>query len=359
LGNGWSHRLSLIEIILLIWQLLCYDKRYDFNFLIVNFPFICSNIPAAPAYGVYISQLIRYSRACGSYKDFPDRGLLLTRKLFTVGKVEVITSKILRSPPWLGWPLWNICVTNDHVYVPLVENTSRSFSHSRLITGFVIRLTWRVSLVEQELLTLLEHMSPPPVFSWARVTRSLLLYVCFVDRCLSFCTFYFGHCVVCSSSIYGFWLPLWHLQTLLKCIMHNVKDYRVLYNNAVRLAICEGWYFTHMRKALAWPHHITKRGSWAHKTSLTAPLLLKCLIQFGKIGIHVFIMEKYKNVSCLKNQCSDSICSPEICQQHVCLTLTFERFAIINKYSGIWHDYDCLYAMLNIIIFVLITYITS
>ena len=58
-----------------------YDKRYDFNFLIVNFPFICSNIPAAPAYGVYISQLIRYSRACGSYQDFLDRGQLLTRKL--------------------------------------------------------------------------------------------------------------------------------------------------------------------------------------------------------------------------------------------------------------------------------------
>ena len=32
-----------------------YDKRDDFNFPIVNFPFICSNIPAAPAYGVYIS----------------------------------------------------------------------------------------------------------------------------------------------------------------------------------------------------------------------------------------------------------------------------------------------------------------
>jgi hypothetical protein len=30
-----------------------YDEREDFNFLIVNFPFICSYIPAAPAYGVY------------------------------------------------------------------------------------------------------------------------------------------------------------------------------------------------------------------------------------------------------------------------------------------------------------------
>ena len=62
-----------------------YDKRYYLNFPIVNFPFICSNIPAAPAYGVYISQLIRYSRGCGSYQDFLDKGLLLTRKLLNQG----------------------------------------------------------------------------------------------------------------------------------------------------------------------------------------------------------------------------------------------------------------------------------
>jgi len=34
-----------------------YDKGDDFNFPIVFFPFIYSNIPAAPAYAVYISQL--------------------------------------------------------------------------------------------------------------------------------------------------------------------------------------------------------------------------------------------------------------------------------------------------------------
>jgi hypothetical protein len=37
----------------------------------------------------------------------------------------------------------------------------------------------------------------------------------FVDRCLFFCTFSLGHYVVCSSSIYGVWLLLWYLQTLL------------------------------------------------------------------------------------------------------------------------------------------------
>ena len=98
---------------------------------------------------------------------------------------------------------WNICVTNNHGYVPLVVNTSRSFPHSRLITGFVTRLTRRVPLVEQELINPPEHLSSPPVFNGSRVTRSLVLYVCFVDRCLSFCNFSFCHCIVCPSSIDG------------------------------------------------------------------------------------------------------------------------------------------------------------
>jgi hypothetical protein len=54
-----------------------------------------------------------------------------------------------------------------------------------------------------------------PGFIGVRVTRSLVLYVCFVDRCLSLCSFSFSHCVVCPCSTYGFWLLLWYLQTLL------------------------------------------------------------------------------------------------------------------------------------------------
>jgi hypothetical protein len=48
-------------------------------------------------------------------------------------------------------------------------------------------------------------------------SRAFVFVLCvwFVDRCLSFCTFSFGHCVVCSSWIYGFWLSLWCLQILL------------------------------------------------------------------------------------------------------------------------------------------------
>ena len=160
---------------------------------------------------------IRYSRACGSYQDFLDLGWLLTRKPLNQGFCSVKLKSSLRK---LGWPFWNICVTNDLGYVPLVANASRSFPHAWLITGFVTRLTRRVLLVEQELLILPEHLSSPAVFSGFRVTRSLVLYVCFVDRCLSLCTFSCGYCVVSSSSIYEFWLPFWYLQTLLEIKAH-------------------------------------------------------------------------------------------------------------------------------------------
>ena len=62
-----------------------YDKRDDFNFKIINFPNMCSNIPASPAYGVYISQLIRYARASSNYSDFLKRHLHLRNRLLDQG----------------------------------------------------------------------------------------------------------------------------------------------------------------------------------------------------------------------------------------------------------------------------------
>ena len=53
--------------------------------LLLDFPFLRSNIPSAPAYGVYVSQLIRYARACSNYQDFMERGKVLTTKLLSQG----------------------------------------------------------------------------------------------------------------------------------------------------------------------------------------------------------------------------------------------------------------------------------
>jgi hypothetical protein len=61
---------------------------------------------------------------------------------------------------WLNWShhfeiLRNICVTNDHVYVPLVIITFTSFPHSWLITGFIARVIRRVPIMEHWLPTIL------------------------------------------------------------------------------------------------------------------------------------------------------------------------------------------------------------
>jgi len=93
----------------------------------------------------------------------------------------------------------------------------------------------------------------------------------FVEHCLSFCLLSFGHGIVCSSSIYCFWLLLWchlyqknviHITTSVSrrsnilCIKFNIRAFFIK-----TLLIQEGCHFTRMWKTLAWLHHFTKRGS--------------------------------------------------------------------------------------------------
>ena len=68
-------------------ELICsvFDKRDSFGFHIVIFPNLSGNIPSAPSYGTYISQLIRYSRACHRYEDFASRHSMLAKRLFDQG----------------------------------------------------------------------------------------------------------------------------------------------------------------------------------------------------------------------------------------------------------------------------------
>jgi hypothetical protein len=86
-----------------------YDNRDDINCPNVNFPLMRSTIPAAHVYGVYISRKWNDIRECVApirisvIEDTANTEATETRD--PVGKGEIITSKMLRSPPWLGWPL--------------------------------------------------------------------------------------------------------------------------------------------------------------------------------------------------------------------------------------------------------------
>ena len=74
-----------------------YDKREDFNFRIVNFPFMDSNIPATPAYGVYISQLVRYARICTAKADFMHRLRRLSSHLKQQGFKSMLLVKSVKK----------------------------------------------------------------------------------------------------------------------------------------------------------------------------------------------------------------------------------------------------------------------
>ena len=62
-----------------------YDKHDDFDFEIVNFPFLDGDVPHYTSYGVYVSQHIRFARASSHVAYFNTRNKLLTQKLLKHG----------------------------------------------------------------------------------------------------------------------------------------------------------------------------------------------------------------------------------------------------------------------------------
>ena len=57
-----------------------YDKRDDFDFDIVNFPFLDGDVPRSTSYGVYISSRTRFARVSSHVDDFNTRNKVLTAK---------------------------------------------------------------------------------------------------------------------------------------------------------------------------------------------------------------------------------------------------------------------------------------
>ena len=78
-----------------------YDRHDDFDFEIVNFPFLDGDVPRSTSFGVYISQLICFARASIFVTDFNTRIKLLTQKLLKQGygyhKLRKTFSKVYRQ----------------------------------------------------------------------------------------------------------------------------------------------------------------------------------------------------------------------------------------------------------------------
>ena len=96
-------------------QTSIYDLRDDFNFQITNFPFLSSNIPSSLVYGVFISQLIRYARACSSYECIILRARRLSSKLLKHGFhgiLEIVIQEVLWSIRGSYSAIWSPNLTN-------------------------------------------------------------------------------------------------------------------------------------------------------------------------------------------------------------------------------------------------------
>ena len=62
-----------------------FDKRDDFDFDIAKFPSLDGDVPHRRLYGVYIAQLIRFSRVCSHVEDCNARNKCLTAKFLKQG----------------------------------------------------------------------------------------------------------------------------------------------------------------------------------------------------------------------------------------------------------------------------------
>jgi hypothetical protein len=78
------------------------------------------------AYGVYISQLIRYSRTCSSYHDFPGRGLLLNQWFLVVKLKSALRTFCGHHHVLVNH--YGIFVSHDHGYVPFVVITIKELT---------------------------------------------------------------------------------------------------------------------------------------------------------------------------------------------------------------------------------------
>ena len=79
-----------------LFHLRNYDIQDDFNFEIVNFPFLDGAVSRSPSYGAYISQPICFARMCSNVGEFNNRNLLLTKQGYRNHEIRKRLSNVLK-----------------------------------------------------------------------------------------------------------------------------------------------------------------------------------------------------------------------------------------------------------------------
>ena len=131
------------------------------------------------------------------------------------------------------------------------------------------------------------------------VTQSLALCVCFVDRCLSFCPFCFGHCVVCSSSIYGFWL---HSRVLLTCHTGDIINIEGFPRYQVLRCYIRNWLPNSMISIIIWSIVDLGTSRGLHVVKFKSTLNIICRRRWYLKNKYQYSSEIFKSVIPLQNK---------------------------------------------------------
>ena len=97
-----------------------YDKRNDYNFNVINYPFLDGNIPKGQSYGIFISQLVRLAQINSSFNNFVSdcRNLVnkLERQSFDVAalrkRFEIFVHKYFHI-----WGKFGINLSVDQIFI--------------------------------------------------------------------------------------------------------------------------------------------------------------------------------------------------------------------------------------------------
>ena len=144
-----------------------------------------------------IKDVIDKSYHTRSYRACLNRRPLVM--LCTIFSVQYSIDLCLSFCPFLFWPLYCLSAFYLRLLITTLVSSNPSCKKGDIDPNHHTLEGTRPCKGTMQLTNLIS----PPVVSGVRVTRCLVLCVCFVDRCLSFCPFSFVHCVVCPS-IYGF-----------------------------------------------------------------------------------------------------------------------------------------------------------
>ena len=122
-----------------------YDKRNDFHFDIVNFPFLDGDVPRSTSYGVYISQLVRFARLSSHVADFNARNKSLTsNRAIGIINFERLFCLLLGPPGFNCWfssaPVFQWCCSTPQGSPGVGRNTFLSSPHLCFIIVFICDL---------------------------------------------------------------------------------------------------------------------------------------------------------------------------------------------------------------------------